>query len=854
MFERRLKIFLAVLVAMTLALVLRAAYLQVLRHGHWERLAQDLNTHRSPTETMRGTIRDVKNLAIATDEQCVDACFDYRALAPVPDEKWVTEVARARLRDREGAAYTEAPLAQRKVMVEKEVTAVRADLRDMWKRLAEVTDCKLSEIEDVRTAIVAKVKMRRRFVWYYNYADALKKHQKGVAEAEAKPSSMWQKWLLDDTQDAPVLDNFELRVFEETAPHPVVRDIKRDVQTELWKHSARFPGLVLKEGNRRFYPFGRTACHLLGRVTKVTKDDTGVNDPYFEDELRQYRPDDLKGRGGLEQLCERELRGVRGEIRVVGGREVPTYKPERGKDVKTSIDIELQQEVEELFEQVPMKTRASAETEYVSMLGAAVVIDVPTGEVRVLASAPGFDPNQFEEQFSKLNDPRNLRVPLLNRATSAVREPGSTVKPIVGIAAAATGVRRPDDRFECIGYMVVNGKPLKSRGRCWVTSMFHKDICGPNCQVFPCPNVAHHPTGNAPHPTGYLTLADAVERSCNPYFETIADTLGPDVLSDWFDKFGLGRPTGIGLGEAWGRIPVMKSDKTPPGGPASYFWTWTAGIGQGPVGATPLQMANVAATIARGGVWLRPTLIAANSPARPELKPGAPTRLDLGLPPDALRAVRDGMFRVVNSPAGSGSSARRKDLAVAGKTGTAEAAQFLVDVIDPLTGKPALEEYKTKDGRVKTRNKKEPLKFSNPGDINPEAPWYRGTGTEGGKPNHSWFVGYAPAEDPQIAFAVLVEYGGAGGGAAGSVAAKIVQKCIEHGTLKVPAGQPVVSVAAAIDEGPSPSTAPATAPVHTAGSATGVVANRAASVATPLTTAPQVELLHDIPPTTRPAR
>jgi cell division protein FtsI/penicillin-binding protein 2 len=275
-------------------------------------------------------------------------------------------------------------------------------------------------------------------------------------------------------------------------------------------------------------------------------------------------------------------------------------------------------------------------------------------------------------------------------------------------------------------------------------------------------------------------------------------------------------------------------------GPTATFSTWSSGIGQGPISATPLQMANVAATIARGGVWVRPTLIAQDSPAKPAPTTQAANRVDLGVPPEALRAVREGMFKVVHTRAGSGGAVRRKEFAVAGKTGTAEAARILVNVVDPKTGKLVLDE---KSGKAK----KELLKMSNPGDENPEAMWYRGTGREGGKPHHSWFIGYAPAENPQVAFAVLVEYGGSGGGAAGAVANKLIDKCIAHGTLKVPAGAPIVKVAAAGNDA-----APATAP-STDGD-TGVVANRAASVATPLAPAPEVELLRPIEPTTQPIR
>jgi cell division protein FtsI/penicillin-binding protein 2 len=238
------------------------------------------------------------------------------------------------------------------------------------------------------------------------------------------------------------------------------------------------------------------------------------------------------------------------------------------------------------------------------------------------------------------------------------------------------------------------------------------------------------------------------------------------------------------------------------------------------VAVTPLQMANVAATIARDGVWVRPKLLRDGAPKN--YPPGAqdhvpPTtqladRVDLGIPPEALRAVRQGMFNVVNGRAGSGGEARRADVMVAGKTGTAEAALLRAPKVDPKTGKMV----RGADGRVEL----ETLEMSTHDVPNPRAPWYRATGRQGDQPHHSWFVGFAPADDPQIAFAVMVEYGGSGGGAAGSVAKRIVELCVRHGYLTVKAKPGPVAA----------STVPATTP----------------AVAAPLAPAADVELLHNV--------
>lgn len=802
MFERRLKIFLGILILFTGALVLRAGQKQVMEHAVWDELADKAGKRSPQLETRRGAIRDVKGVVIAADEDCFDACVDYRALVPSPlkdgvkvrdraREKWIQAHARSRLVARLGGTFTDAPLERRKEMLAAEVEAVNADLADMIPRLAQMAGVEEATLEEARIAVVEKVQIRQRRLWYTSYENELKRHN-DVLKAQTQPSSLWEKWLLEEDEEAPDLDSFYVPIQEATAKHVLIRNLDLDVRTELSKRIDRFPGLEIRPGNRRMYPLGAAAEHIIGRLAPVVIDDLKY-DLNKDDDSRAYQHTDLKGRGGLEGLCEPVLRGVRGKVDIVKGNEVGRVEPQPGQDVFASIDVELQAEVEELFERVPIKVPGQKDPDLIAMHGAAVVIDVATGEVRVMASAPGFDPNRYDEEYALHTHPSNLERPLLNRATQAPREPGSTVKPIVGMAAVASGIRRADEGYECTGYMVVNGRYFKS-GRCWVTSMFHADICGPNCKVFPCPNVAHHQQPSyAKHPTGWLTLADALERSCNPYFESIAHAMGAQRLSDWYRNFGLGTKTYIGIAESSGLVPVNREGKGPKG-LSGMLSTWFAGIGQGPVHATPLQMANVAATIARDGVWVRPKLLRGKrgeSDRSAQLLLPPTTQLadqvDLHIPPLAIAAVREGMYRVVHTRAGSGKPAWQANVVVCGKTGTAEAAPVQIDLVDPKTGKPVPE---MKDGKPVLDRKGKPkymktnLKISNPGDINPDAKWYRGTGHEGGKPHHSWFMGYAPAEKPEIAFAVLVEYGGSGGAVAGSVAGDIVKLCVAHGYLK----------------------------------------------------------------------
>jgi penicillin-binding protein 2 len=257
-------------------------------------------------------------------------------------------------------------------------------------------------------------------------------------------------------------------------------------------------------------------------------------------------------------------------------------------------------------------------------------------------------------------------------------------------------------------------------------------------------------------------------------------------LSESYSRFGLGRPTGIGLVEAKGRLPrsfpmSMRSLRRSVG----FF----AGIGQGWVAATPIQMANGVAMIARGGVWMRPQLLLPERDGTlPPVKEGAwrgtPERVDLHLPPEALAAAKDGMWHVVNGESGTGKAVAAGDkmllsAMICGKTGTAQASKFTIPKLD-ASGKVVHDEQ----GRVV----RVPVPPSQPGAPNPDAPWYRMD--KEGKIDHAWYEGFAPRDNPQIAFAVMVEYGGSGGVAAASVAREALEACIARGYLKLPSKTP----------------------------------------------------------------
>jgi penicillin-binding protein 2 len=782
MFERRLKIFLLVLGIMVVLLGARAAQLQISQQADWEAKGRDLTESHHFIDASRGGIYDHAGKLLAVDQPCTDACVDYRVIEDPPDDKWVEEQAKTRATTEAGGAeaYKALPSAQKKQLLADSAAGIKSDIATMWTTLAQLGGMTPAEMYDIRQQIVKTVWMRQHLAWYRTYENAVQKD-----EHIGDQRTGWRKWFGVFSKQSPQYEDYtETFIKDVQESHVILHAVDNNTLNYLTKNVDRFPGLELRPGTHRFYPYHDVACHILGSLAPVDADDL-KHDPNAADDLRKYGPADLKGSSGIEALCEPALRGTRGKVEDVRTDEESTTTdtpPSPGHDVHLSLDIELQQQIQSAFSDAQIIDNHGNIVDHGVLHGACVVMDVKTGQVRAMVSYPTFDLNTLRQDYAKLADD-DLNQPLLNQATMAEREPGSTMKPLVGLAGLASSVVRVDEGIECTGYLIIDGHRFTDQFRCWTASEYGKK--------YPA-LVAHHQMPSAdPHPTGFLTYSDALQRSCDVYFENVGDRLGFARLGNWETRFGLGLPTGIGIAEAHGRVLSTYHGPTA----MRRAETWFAATGQGWVAATPLQMCNVAATIARNGIWTRPTLLEPDAIGTlPAVRAGAfgdvPQQVDLHLPPDALAAAHDGMFRVVNTIAGTGSALVTGDAMlagydIAGKTGTASAARLRVFARNPdgsrkfdATGKPV---YVYPD----------PSTAQNP---NPQIPWYRGMIADptSDKPpdiDHAWYIGYAPAHHPQIAFAVMVEYGGGGGTIAASIARPALEACIEGGYLTKPTEQ-----------------------------------------------------------------
>lgn len=474
------------------------------------------------------------------------------------------------------------------------------------------------------------------------------------------------------------LENIRQRLRHSRADRPMLVDDKLNwiSVAPLAATLHRYPGVDVFAGTHRYYPYAAMTSHVIGYLSLASP----------EDVQKGYLPNEKLGRTGAERIFEQRLHGKPGsqleEVDATGRRirVIKRLPPAMGDPIRLSLDVDLQE---------------AAARAIGGRTGAAVVLDVHTGEVLALASTPGFDSNQFisgleVEQWQQWL--RDKRKPLLNRATQAAIPPASTFKLLTALAGLRADLPLTRRSIVCTGKIQLADRQL----RCWKRE-------------------GH----------GHIDLHRAIVESCDVYFYQLGEQLGIERLRAEANLWGLGETTGIALTpEAMGLAPGQRWR----GDVRRQKWyqgeTMIAAIGQGAVTETPLQMARIAAAIANGGLLLTP-----------QLQAGAPPVVarQIEVNEADLQAVRRAMRDVVADVHGTAhASLAGLPVTVAGKTGTAQVVMMGEDEESP----------------------KEVARHHR---------------------DHAWFMGYAPAESPHIAFAVLIEHGGHGGSAAAPVAAHLVQ-------------------------------------------------------------------------------
>jgi len=417
-------------------------------------------------------------------------------------------------------------------------------------------------------------------------------------------------------------------------PLVVASGISRDQMEFLEENRLALSGVNIEMKPVRAYPNGQLASHLLGYLGEISEDELGA------ERYKEYNAGDYTGKSGIEKSWESFLHGTDGgrqiEVDARGRflRTVDETNSNVGNSVVLTIDLALQKVAEDSFG---------------DKAGAAVVLDVNSGEVLAFASNPGFDPALFTGRLPPdkwkeyLDDQRH---PLENKALKGMYPPGSTFKIITALAGLEEGLVDAHTGVECPGYYKFGNSTFK----CW-------DKKG----------------------HGHVELKKALRESCDVYFYKLAERLGVNRIAKYAKLFGLGAPLGIGLDNEKGGVIPNEDWKLKRYGKKWFQGeTLSVGIGQGYVLTTPVQLASMIATVANEGTVYQPHLVKrivdSDGKVLKEFPPQVSGRT--GIKPESYRLVKDGLFAVVNEPHGTGAMARLSEVKVAGKTGSAQVVKL----------------------------------------------------------------------------------------------------------------------------------------------------------------------------------
>ena len=499
------------------------------------------------------------------------------------------------------------------------------------------------------------------------------------------PPVLWHRLL--HHRGVNYKDFDEVQVYEPNGPIILASELSPAQMARLAESENEFPGVDFQAQPVRNYPFKGEGSHLFGYVGAITEDEYQV--------LRRqgYSPNDVVGKDGLEKQYDRYLRGRIGgqeiEVNAAGAlvRRLNVVDPVPGNTLVTTVDWRLQRIAERNLKTMLLKW---GRARHKRLAGAVVAIDPADGGILALASFPEFDPNDFATpisgaKFSRyLND--SLR-PLYDRVIGAASPTGSTFKMVTGSGAISAGVIKPNQVLYDSGAWDCHG-------------VLFRDIAAGGL--------------------GTTDFVRALAASSDGYFYQLGYRLGHDRLRYYALQYGLNSILGVDLpGEFEGNWPTNEWSMRVYRLPLEPSDVCQLAIGQGAMEATPLQIANVAATVVNGGTLYRPHIVqAVRSPQGKILRTFEHQVIrKVNVTAEALREVRAGMAKVTD-PGGTAYGLKVAGLPFAGKTGTAE------------------------------------------------------IGVGGSRANTTWFIAYAPSDHPTIAMAVYMEQSG---GYGASVAAPVAQ-------------------------------------------------------------------------------
>jgi len=652
-----------------------------------------------------------------------EPAFELAVFYPLMDpDNWWRAVKRRRIRNQERAKN---PTSKPSTDTLDHLLDRR--IQQFWDKISQITKTDPHKIQAERERIVRIVRRKIRAV---------------------------QKKLAHQSNSLPN-DSLSYPILEQRIHHPILTGLEEAQKVELtlaltdppWADLADEPWATVRPGTKRIYrPRSRPLCHILGRTYRSP----GAPPKTFEMLDDEHLPGELRGKSQLERAFDDVLKGQRGWVALT---DPPEFTDAiQGKDVTLTIDIELQERVERsLIKQIEKLRRPSeqAEARDYPTGGAAVVIDLSDQSLLALASVPTFNPGEFSKNFKELvSDYR--RAPLRNRALTAY-PPGSTVKPIVAVIALQCKAIPPSYTSNCPGYLI----PGVSRFRCW-KSRGHGDI----------------------------GLVEAISQSCDVFFYRVGEKIGAGRLARYYREFGLGvKPVGFNLPCKAGLVPDQRWSIEKRGHGLRKGDARNLAVGQGDLLITPLHAAIMFAALLTGE--LRPIKLVENDTS--SAVKARPLHIDRQLVEIAL----EGMERAVNDESGTAYDYAHSDaVKLAGKTGSAQAPpqRWWVVTYKDSSGQQHSEETYNLNGLLEQLQKQTPP----PTNISYKRVQYpvlikEDRDRRHDRPSrlaHAWFVGYAPADDPKVVIAVMIEYGLSGGRAAGPVFRETALNCLELGYLR----------------------------------------------------------------------
>lgn len=445
------------------------------------------------------------------------------------------------------------------------------------------------------------------------------------------------------------LDDHQFSAFN--SPLTLASGLSTATVAKLSEYGKDLPGVEIQVTDSRTYPTDY-AAHVLGRVAAINADE------YAELKDEGYGLTARIGKDGMERALEKWLRGIDGtrvvEVDGYTGEVVTEYMEQEtrpGKDCWLTLDLELQKRLETVLAETLASIKARGESSRTGEGadvegGAAVVIDVNSGEILAMASWPSYCLSTYAADLR--GNMENPLAPFLNRAVQSAYSPGSTFKMCTSVAALEEGIITPRTKIVDRG---VYDRYQDYQPRCWLYRQYGR---------------TH----------GSINVSDALKYSCNYFFYEMGYQLGIDRLVDYAGRLGLGEKTGIELPNERAGILAGPEERARRGG--SEWWpadTLMAAIGQGDHQYTPVQLVNYVATVVNGGTRYRPHLLKAvkeHNDGDTVFSQEAEVLNQVHIAPETLAAVKKGMRGVVTEDGTASSYFKNFPIQVGGKTGSAQ--------------------------------------------------------------------------------------------------------------------------------------------------------------------------------------